>query len=138
MDHISAAQQYLMQAVRQKLSGEQGIEMLLLWTTVLVAGIVTYARARPGPWSLRAFIRHLLPSAIFHHASARADFLVWLSRRIFMPLVVLPLAVSTIAAGYFGHGMVSRVLGPAAHPPPPAGPLRLLVFTITMRIAYDL
>lgn len=138
MDHVLATQQYMMHAINQKLSGEQGIEMLLLWTTVLVAGIVTYVRARPGPWSLRAFIRHLFPSAIFHHASARADFLFWLSRRIFMPLLVLPLAISTTVAGYFAHGMLSKVLGPAAHPPPPAGPFLLLVFTITMLIAYDL
>ena len=120
------------------LSGDNGIAILLLWSTVLFAGVVTYIRANPGTWSLHSFVRHLLPAGIFHSASARADFLFWLSRRIFMPLLVLPLAISTVAAGHFSYRVLSGIFGAPAHPAAPAGPLLLVAFTVTMLIAYDL
>jgi hypothetical protein len=87
----------------QHMSGENGITFLLLWGTVIFAAVVTYIRTSPGRWSFRDFIRHFLPAEIFHHPSARADFLFWLSRRIFMPLLVLPLVISTVAAGHFAY-----------------------------------
>lgn len=124
--------------VWQHVTGESGITLLLLWATVIFAAIVTYARTAPDHWSLKGFIRHFLPMEIFHHPSARADFLFWLSRRIFMPLLVLPLVISTVAAGKFAYWALSGIFGPPAHPPAPAGPVLLIVFTITMLIAYDL
>jgi sterol desaturase/sphingolipid hydroxylase (fatty acid hydroxylase superfamily) len=120
------------------LSGENGIAILLLWSTVLFAGVITYVRANPGNWSPHGFARHLLPAEIFHSASARADCLFWLSRRIFMPLLVLPLAISTVAAGRFSYWVLSGIFGAPAHPAAPAGPLLLVAFTVTMLIAYDL
>jgi len=122
----------------EHLSGENCITILLLWTTVLFAGIVTYIRATPDAWSLRDFVRHLLPSETFRHASARADFLFWLSRRIFMPLLVLPLVISTIAAGHFAYWVLTGIFGPPSQPVAPAGPLLLVAFTVTMLVAYDL
>jgi sterol desaturase/sphingolipid hydroxylase (fatty acid hydroxylase superfamily) len=138
MDHTSTTGHYLIQVIWQKLSGEQGIAILLLWVTVLLAGVVTYIRAKRSTWSVRDFIRHLLPSATLHHASAKADFLFWLSRRIFMPLLVLPLTVSTVAAGHFAYWALSNVFEQPVPPSARAGPLLLLVFTITMLLAYDL
>jgi sterol desaturase/sphingolipid hydroxylase (fatty acid hydroxylase superfamily) len=120
------------------LSGENGITILLLWATVVFAGVVTYVRANPGHWSFGAFVRHFLPAEIFHHPSARADFLFWLSRRIFMPLLVLPLVISTVAAGHFAYWLLSSLLGAPRHPVGPAGPVTLVAFTISMLIAYDL
>jgi sterol desaturase/sphingolipid hydroxylase (fatty acid hydroxylase superfamily) len=128
----------LLRIAWQHVSGENGAAILLLWATVLLAGIVTYIRANPGHWSARDFLAHLFPAAIFRHASARADFLFWLSRRIFMPLFVLPLALSTVAAGHLAYAALSAVLGAPSHPPAPAGPLTLIAFTVTMLIAYDL
>jgi sterol desaturase/sphingolipid hydroxylase (fatty acid hydroxylase superfamily) len=122
----------------QHVSGENGIAILLLWGTVLLAGIVTYARANPGRWSLRAFVSHVFPAEIFHHASARADFLFWLSRRIFLPLLVLPLAISTVAAGHVAYVTLSAILGAPKQAPGPAGPVTLTMFTVTMLLAYDL
>ena len=55
------------------LSGENGIAILLLWFTILFAGVVTYIRTNPGNWSVRSFVRHLLPPEVFQSASARAD-----------------------------------------------------------------
>lgn len=120
------------------LSGENGLTMLLLWATVIFAGVVTYIRTRPDRWSARDFIRHILPSEVFHHPSARADFLFWLSRRIFMPLLVVPLIVSTYTAGHFAYWVLSSIFGPPSHPVGPAGPVMLIAFTVTMLIAYDL
>jgi sterol desaturase/sphingolipid hydroxylase (fatty acid hydroxylase superfamily) len=120
------------------LSGENGIAILLLWATVLFAGVVTYVRANPGDWSFRAFVWHFLPAETFHHPSARADFLFWLSRRIFMPLLVLPLVISTAMAGHFAYSVLSGILGVPSHPVAPAGPAMLLAFTVSMLIAYDL
>jgi sterol desaturase/sphingolipid hydroxylase (fatty acid hydroxylase superfamily) len=122
----------------QHVSGENGIALLLLWATVLFAGIVTYVRANPDQWSVRDFIRHFVPPGTFRHPSARADLLFWLSRRIFIPLLVLPLAISTVVAGHFAYRVLSSILGAPSHPPAPAGPLMLLAFTITMLLAYDL
>ncbi len=119
-------------------SGANGVQILLLWATVLLAAVVTYSRAYPGPWSLRRFIRHILPREIFTHPSARADFLFWLSRRIFMPLLVLPLIISTAAAGHGAYIILTAIFGEPAHKPGPAGPGLLFLFTITMLIAYDL
>jgi sterol desaturase/sphingolipid hydroxylase (fatty acid hydroxylase superfamily) len=120
------------------ISGENGITLLLLWATVMFAAVVTYIRAYPDHWSFRGFIRHFLPAEIFHHPSARADFLFWLSRRIFMPLLVLPLVISTVATGHFAYWVLSSIAGPPGHPVTPAGPAMLIVFTVTMLLAYDL
>ena len=76
---------------------------------------------RPTAGPCGDFIHHFLPGEIFRHPSARADFLFWLSRRIFMPLLVVPLVISTVAAGNFAYWVLSWIIGPPAHPPgPPA------------------
>lgn len=120
------------------LAGENGIEVLVFWMTALVAAVVTYIKANPGRWSLRDFVRHVLPPEVYRHRSARADFLFWLSRRIFMPLLVLPLVISTVVAGHFAYWVLSGIFGAPSHAPGPAGPFMLFAFTVTMLLAYDL
>jgi sterol desaturase/sphingolipid hydroxylase (fatty acid hydroxylase superfamily) len=119
-------------------SGANWVELLLLWATIILAVVVTYIRANSGHWSFRDFMRHFLPPEVFHHPSARADFLFWLSRRIFIPLLVLPLVISTAVAGHFAFWVLRSILGPPSHPVSPAGPGLLLAFTFTMLLAYDL
>lgn len=138
MPEITIGIHHFVTAAWQHVWGPNGVAILLLWATVLVAGVVTYIRANPNDWSLRDFIGHLLPAEIFHHPSARADFLFWLSRRIFMPLLVVPLAISTVTAGHVAYVILSTFLGGPAHPPAAAGPGILVAFTVTMLIAYDL
>lgn len=138
MTEVTAMLHNLMTQAWEHVKGENGLAILLLWATVFFAGLVTFAKTNPESWSLRSFFRHLVPGNIFHHPSARADFLFWLSRRIFMPLLVIPLAISTVAAGHFAYWLLTLVFGAPAHPPQPAGPLLLVAFTITMLIAYDL
>lgn len=121
-----------------RLAGSSGIVWLLLWMTVVLAAVVTYARACRGGWSLRGFLRHTFPPEAFRHPSARADFLFWLSRYVFVPLLVVPTVISTVAAGRIAYSLLSAVFGPPHHAPGPAGPLTLLGFTVTMLLAYDL
>jgi sterol desaturase/sphingolipid hydroxylase (fatty acid hydroxylase superfamily) len=138
MVEAGAAVHRFEQLAWQHFSGENAITVALLWATVLFAGVVTYIRANPGRWSLRDFARHLLPAEIFYHPSARADFLFWLSRRIFMPLLVLPLVISTVVAGHFTYTLLSSIIGGPTYQVAPAGPAMLVAFTITMLLAYDL
>jgi sterol desaturase/sphingolipid hydroxylase (fatty acid hydroxylase superfamily) len=119
-------------------SGENGVELLLLWISVIVAAIVTYIRANPDHWSFRDFMRHVLPPEVYRHPSARADFLFWLSRRIFMPLLVMPLVIPTVVAGHFAYWVLTNIVGPPGQPATPAGPVMLFAFTLTMLLAYDL
>lgn len=122
----------------QHLYGENGVTLLLLWATVIFAAVVTYIRTSPGRWSFRGFGRHFLPKEVFQHPSARADFLFWLSRRIFIPLLVTPLVISTVASGKFAYWVLTGIFGAPSHPPAPAGPVLLIAFTVSMLIAYDL
>lgn len=138
MPEITSLVHHYVQLGWHHVYGANGAAMLLLWATILLAGIVTYIRTNPETWSVRDFVRHLFPSIIFHSPSARADFLFWLSRRIFMPLLVLPLAISTVAAGKFAFWVLTLVFGMPAHREANAGPWILVAFTITMLLAYDL
>jgi hypothetical protein len=57
---------------------------------VVFAALFTYRQACKDAPQSRGFFRHCLPSGIPSHKSARADLLFWLSRRLFMPLLVMP------------------------------------------------
>lgn len=138
IQHMTAFLGMLAEQAEKHLTVANVAAIGLLWATVIMAAVVTYAKTHPQDWSLRTFFRYLLPKEIFRHPSARADFLFWLSRRIFMPLFVLPLAISTVAAGHFAYWLLTQMLGAPAHPPAPAGPGLLIVFTLTMLLAYDL
>jgi sterol desaturase/sphingolipid hydroxylase (fatty acid hydroxylase superfamily) len=136
-DVIAAADRFAALAW-QHISSPNGIAVIILWATVLFAGLVTYVKTSPGSWSVGTFFRHLIPEGLTKSPSARADFLFWLSRRIFMPLLVIPLAISTVAAGKFAYWVLTLIFGAPTHSPAPAGPLLLVVFTVTMLLAYDL
>jgi sterol desaturase/sphingolipid hydroxylase (fatty acid hydroxylase superfamily) len=113
------------------------LALYLVWGTVVFAAIFTYWQSRQVDGGFRAFIRHCFPPGMLTHKSARADFLFWLSRRIFMPLLVVPLGLSTITAGYASYSLLTLLCGPATHVGP-ASTLTLCAFTVSMVIAYDL
>jgi hypothetical protein len=77
--------------------------------------LFTYWQAYKDAGEHRSFFRHCLPSGTLSHKSARADFLFWLSRRLFMPLLVIPLALSTVTAGYAVYSLLSLIFGAADH-----------------------
>lgn len=123
-------------ALQREVYGVNGRMLLLFWGVLALAAVVTYLQTL-RPHSLGGFLGHLVPANTLRHPSARADILFWLSRRIFMPLLVLPLAVSTVAAGHVAYSLLASMLGPPAHSAGPAGPLTLVAFTITMFLVYD-
>jgi sterol desaturase/sphingolipid hydroxylase (fatty acid hydroxylase superfamily) len=118
-------------------SGTNGRMLLLFWGTLAFAILLTFFRGT-APRSIRGLLAHVLPKATLRHPSARADLLFWLSRRIFMPLLVVPMALSTMTAGYVAHSLLVSIIGHSAHPPGPAGPWILGAFTVTMFLAYDI
>ena len=117
--------------------GTNGVMILIFWGVIAFAAVYTYFQV-PPPRSFRGLFGHMLPPGTIRHPSARADLLFWLSRRAFMPLLVVPLALSTVTAGHFAYWLLSQLFERPAHEPGPAGPLMLLAFTVTMLIAYDL
>jgi sterol desaturase/sphingolipid hydroxylase (fatty acid hydroxylase superfamily) len=118
-------------------SGTNGVMILIFWGVVAFAAVFTYFQV-PPPRSIRGLFGHMLPPGTIRHPSARADLLFWLSRRAFIPLLVVPLAFSTVTAGHFAYWLLGQLLERPAHQPDPAGPLMLLAFTVTMFLAYDL
>jgi sterol desaturase/sphingolipid hydroxylase (fatty acid hydroxylase superfamily) len=128
----------LVQAAHQRLTGPEGLALGLLWATIIVAAVITYAQAVRNRRSLRDFLSHILPSGTLKHPSARADVLFYLSRHIFVPLLVVPLAITTAGAGRLAYLGLSSVFGAPEHPPGSAGFGTLVAFTITMLLAYDL
>jgi sterol desaturase/sphingolipid hydroxylase (fatty acid hydroxylase superfamily) len=129
---------HLGELIRSRITGPNGVTLILLWATVILAAVVTYGASSEGRASLRDFWRYLLPGSIFRHPSARADFLFWLSRRLTMPLLVVPLSLSTAVAGYGTHRMLELVVGPGSPAVAPPGPAKLCLFALTMLLAYDL
>lgn len=128
--HFPAIQQVL-----DAFIGPERVALYCVWATVAFAAVVTHLQT---PAAERGgFFRHCLPAGILTHASARADLLFWLSRRIFMPLLVLPLALSTVTAGYAMYALLTLVFGPAT-PAGPASTITLIAFTVSMVVAYDL
>jgi sterol desaturase/sphingolipid hydroxylase (fatty acid hydroxylase superfamily) len=124
-------------SLESQLFGHDWIALLLIWGTVAFAAVFTYWQTREREPGLRGFLRHCLPEGTLSHPSAWADFLFWLSRRIFIPLFVLPLAISTVTAGYAAYQGLTLIFGPATHTGS-ASTAMLCLFTLTMVLAYDL
>lgn len=119
------------------LRGPDRLELYLVWGTIVLAAVITFVQARRQGAAGQGFFRHCLPAGLLRHPSARADFLFWLSRRLFMPFFVLPLALSTVTAGYAAHELLTLVFGPSSHTGP-ASTMTLILFTVSMVVAYDL
>ncbi len=126
----------MMTPARFALSGPDQIALYLVWTTIIFAAFFTYWQSSWSPGGIRGFFRHCIPPGILTHPSARADFLFWLSRRLFMPLLVIPLGLSTATAGYAAYTLLALIFGPATHAGPASTPT-LVAFTVSMVVAYD-
>src|SRR5262249_26074786 len=88
------------------------LALYLVWGTVALSGVVTSWQTQKVEGGWRAFFSHCLPPGILTHKSARADFLFWLSRRLFVPLFVVPLGLSTVSAGYASYSLLTLMFGP--------------------------
>lgn len=130
---------WIVQELRERLTGEALLANALLTITVAASALVVFLRAAPAR-DLRAFLRFITPWQVISHPSARADFLFWITRKVFMALVVFPTSAAFVAASAYG---VNRAIsfafgldGPLV--PGPAGPAAVIAFTASMLLAYDL
>lgn len=126
----------MMASARSALSGPDRIALYLVGTTIVFAAFFTYWRSPRSAGGIRGFFRHCIPPGILTNPSARADFLFWLSRRLFMPLLVIPLGLSTATAGYAAYTLLALILGPATRVGPASTPT-LVAFTVSMVVAHD-
>jgi sterol desaturase/sphingolipid hydroxylase (fatty acid hydroxylase superfamily) len=124
-------------SVHNLASGINWMMILIFWTGPAFAAVFSYLQS-PPPRSIRGLFRHVLPEEALRHPSARADLLFWLSRRIFMPILVLPTVFSSVAAGHAAYWLLSYLVGHPMHSPALAGPWMLVAFTVTMFLAYDI
>jgi sterol desaturase/sphingolipid hydroxylase (fatty acid hydroxylase superfamily) len=128
---------WLLSEARFHISGTNGLMILTFWGVLAFAVVLTYLRSS-APRSFHGLLAHVLPPETLRHPSARADLLFWLSRRIFMPLLVLPTALSTVTAGHTAYSLLGYFVGVPQHAPGQLTPWLLVAFTVTMFLAYDL
>lgn len=118
--------------------GPDGLSWLLLLGTICCAAIVTFRQQLNAVRSVRGFISYALPSSQFRHPSARADLIFWVLRRVTSPLLLAPMAITAATTGYAVNAGLSYVTGLGHASSPGVSPVVMILFTITMLIAYDL
>jgi CelD/BcsL family acetyltransferase involved in cellulose biosynthesis/sterol desaturase/sphingolipid hydroxylase (fatty acid hydroxylase superfamily) len=128
----------LVEALSSKLSPENLIALGLLFVSSLAAAAAMFVRSNPEARSPSGFVRFMFPADVFRHPSARADLLFWVTRKMLMPLLLLPAAGVIIAAvGYGVHTALGHLVAAPALAPGPAGPWVLALFTVSALLAYD-
>jgi sterol desaturase/sphingolipid hydroxylase (fatty acid hydroxylase superfamily) len=129
----------LVGAIGARLSHVNLVVPGLILLTALVSALYAYWRTVEHK-SLRDFFDFLFPKEIILHPSARADALFWITKRLIMPFVLFPAGMTFVAAvGYVTHQAVGGLLHiDAPLIAGPAGPVTIVLFTLTMLLAYDL
>jgi sterol desaturase/sphingolipid hydroxylase (fatty acid hydroxylase superfamily) len=111
----------------------------LMLLTALGAAIIAYWRTVEKK-TLIDFFEFALPKEVILHPSARADALFWITKRLIMPFLLIPAgAVFVTAVGYATNLAITSTFH--IEEPlfgGPAGPVVIVIFTITMLLAYDL
>ena len=127
----------MMDAVTKRLNGPTGLATALLVLSIVVSAVVVFLRSDEAK-TLSGFVRFMVPIDTLTHASARADFLFWTSRKLLMLLVAVPTGASiTVACGYASHAALAAVFGKAGHVSDHQTVAVSVLFTITMLLAYD-
>jgi sterol desaturase/sphingolipid hydroxylase (fatty acid hydroxylase superfamily) len=111
----------------------------LILLTALVSAVIAYWRTVEHK-SLREFFDFAFPPEIYLHPSARADALFWVTKRLIMPFLFFPAGMLFVAGmGYLTHQAVGGLLHiDAPLIVGPAGPITIVLFTVSMLLAYDL
>jgi sterol desaturase/sphingolipid hydroxylase (fatty acid hydroxylase superfamily) len=127
-----------MDAVSKRLTGPTGFATTFLLLSIVISAAIVFLRS-DEPKTLSRFLRFMLPADILTHASARADFSFWISRKLVMLLIALPTGASiTVACGYISHAVLATILGDLGHASEYLTVPTLVLFTITMLLAYDI
>ena len=120
-------------------SGENGITLLILFSTAFISALVAYWRTVEHK-SLGDFFSFALPKEVILHPSVRADLLFYITKRLMMPFLLIPTGIIFVALVGFGtNQLISWIF--QIHGPLIAGPTPwwvLVLFTVSMLIAYDI
>ncbi|MCZ8376058.1 MAG: sterol desaturase family protein [Beijerinckiaceae bacterium] len=121
-----------------RLSTENLIASGLLLATALGSALYIYLKTIEKR-SIREFFEFLIPHEIITHPSAKADLLFWITKRAITPFLMFPAgAVFVGAMGYATHQTIGALFGITEPLFGPPGPLTIVIFTITMLLAYDI
>lgn len=133
-DLIAAA----LKVITQRLTGPTGLAAAILLFSIVLSAIVVFVRSDELK-TPAGLLRFMLPIDILTHPSAKTDFSFWISRKFVMLLVVLPTGASiTIACGYAFHTMLTTLFGEGGTALGPPTISLLILFTISMLLAYDI
>ncbi len=125
-------------AITKRITSPTGLAAGILLLSIVLSAAIVFIRS-DNPKTPGGLLRFIFPIDILTHPSAKADFSFWISRKFVMLLVALPTGASiTIACGYAFHAMLTAVFGddgPALGSP--TIPV-LILFTISMLLAYDI
>jgi len=128
----------LINKVMDKLSFDNLATAGLLLLTALGSALWAYWRIADKK-SFADFFEFALPKEVILHPSAKADFLFWITKKLLMPFLLIPSGVIFVAAmAYLTNQGLGALLD--IHEPllGEAGPLVIVVFTLTMLLAYDI
>ncbi|GLQ83036.1 fatty acid hydroxylase [Mesorhizobium huakuii] len=125
--------------ILDKISGTSLLATGLLLLTAFVSALVAYWRTVEEK-SWKEFFEFAIPHEVIAHPSAKADLLFWVTKKALMPFLMLPAGIVFVSAvGYATNWLFSTLL---QFQPPlvegPAGPMTVLIFTLTMLLAYDI
>lgn len=120
-------------------TGENGITLLILFATAFISALVAYWRTVEHK-SFADFFSFALPKEVIMHPSARADLLFYITKRLIMPVLLIPAGIVFVAlVGYGTNQLISFVF--QVHGPLFAGQTPwwvLVLFTLSMLLAYDI
>src|SRR6218665_3902828 len=120
-------------------TGENGITLFLLFMTAFVSALIAYWKVEEHK-SVRDFLSFALPKEVIMHPSARAGRLFYVTKRLIMPVLLIPAGIVFVAlVGYGTNQLVSFVF--QLHGPIFAGDTPwwvLVLFTLSMLLAYDI
>lgn len=120
-------------------TGENGITLFILFMTAFVSALIAYWRTVEDK-SFADFFSFALPKEVIMHPSARADLLFYITKRLMMPLLLIPAgAVFVVAVGYGTNQLVTtlfQINAPLMQGPTPWWVL--VLFTASMLLAYDI
>jgi sterol desaturase/sphingolipid hydroxylase (fatty acid hydroxylase superfamily) len=129
----------LLETIYAKLSVSGLVATGLLFLTALVSAVVAYFRTSQHR-SFGEFFEFALPKEVALHPSAKADLLFWITKKALMPFLLIPAGITfVVAVGYVTKLAITSALGIEAPViDGPAGPVTVVLFTITMLLAYDI
>jgi sterol desaturase/sphingolipid hydroxylase (fatty acid hydroxylase superfamily) len=128
----------MMDAVSKRLTGPTGFAATLLLLSIAVSVLIVFLRSNESK-TLPGLLRFMIPIHILTHASARADFSFWISRKFVMSVLALPTGASiTIVCGYGSHAVLAAVFGDGGHLSEHRIIPITILFTIAMLFAYDI